>query len=251
MAELHDAGGVPPGWRFTLPEGDVPAGRKAFVDLGCHSCHAVKGEAFSPAGDDAHVGPELTAMGSHHPAGYFAESIVNPDAIVVDGPGYDDDEGRSRMPAYPDLTVLQLADLVAYLRSLTDSSGPFREDPPATIMSPRPPAPASEARLFFVQAYDVKDGQLEAFEQWFASDGLPALRGADGFVSAETHVLNNRPGPALVTVIAFRDENAFGRFLASDGGTVMKQKFDSFIGPHDHTMFRTSPLYRVDSLSGN
>src|SRR5207244_8877719 len=34
MAALHQAGGVPPGWRFTVPPGDVGAGRRTFADAG-------------------------------------------------------------------------------------------------------------------------------------------------------------------------------------------------------------------------
>jgi cbb3-type cytochrome oxidase cytochrome c subunit len=65
------------------------------------------------------VGPDLSGMGSHHPAEYFAESIINPNRVIVDGPGYTGPDGRSRMPEYSDsLTIRQLVDLVAYLNSL-------------------------------------------------------------------------------------------------------------------------------------
>src|SRR2546427_12863874 len=115
MAALHQAGGVPPGWGFTVPPGDVGAGRRTFADAGCPSCHRVAREAFPPP---TGPGPELTGMGSHHPAEYFVESILTPDAVLVDGPGYIGPDGRSVMPSYPDLTLRQLADLVAYLKSL-------------------------------------------------------------------------------------------------------------------------------------
>jgi hypothetical protein len=61
MAELHRTGGVPPRWRFTVPPGDVPAGRRAFGDLGCPSCHAVGGEDFGGAAATG-IGPDLTGM---------------------------------------------------------------------------------------------------------------------------------------------------------------------------------------------
>jgi len=120
MEALHAAGGVPPGWRFTLPSGDAAAGRQAFVDFKCYACHTVKGEQFPLApGQSATAGPELTGMGGHHPAEYLAESIVNPSAVLVDGPGYIGGDGRSIMPSSPDMTVGQLVNLVAYLRSLS------------------------------------------------------------------------------------------------------------------------------------
>jgi hypothetical protein len=40
--------------------------------------------------------------------------------MIVDGPGYTDEAGRSRMPEYPQLTLGEVADLVAYLKSLDD-----------------------------------------------------------------------------------------------------------------------------------
>jgi hypothetical protein len=113
MNALHAAGGVPPGWRFTVPAGNADAGRRTFADLGCPSCHRVAGESFSAKTADEKRGPDLTGMGSHHPAEYFAESILDPDAVLVDGPGWEGGDGHSTMPRYPDLTLRQLADLVA------------------------------------------------------------------------------------------------------------------------------------------
>jgi hypothetical protein len=34
---------------FRLPDGDPQAGRAAFVELRCHSCHTVAGETVLPA----------------------------------------------------------------------------------------------------------------------------------------------------------------------------------------------------------
>ena len=119
MEALHAAGGVPPGWRFTLPAGAAATGRQAFVDLKCYACHAIKGEQFPlKPGETATAGPELSGMGGHHPAEYLAESIVNPSAVLVEGPGYIGGDGRSIMPSYPDMTLGQLVNLVAYLKTL-------------------------------------------------------------------------------------------------------------------------------------
>ncbi|PWU22811.1 MAG: hypothetical protein C5B48_09685 [Candidatus Rokuibacteriota bacterium] len=118
MEALHAAGGVPPGWQFSVPPGDAAAGRQAFVDFKCYACHAVKGETFPlPPGEAATAGPDLTGMGGRHPVGYLAESILNPNAVLVDGPGYIGGDGRSIMPAYPDMTLAQFINLVAYLQS--------------------------------------------------------------------------------------------------------------------------------------
>jgi Cytochrome c len=119
MEDLHRAGGVPPGWRFSWPDGDAKKGREAFAKLECYQCHEVKGESFPPVVQDpARRGPALAGMGGHHPAEYFAESIINPNAVVVTGPGGPD--GLSIMPDFRDsLTLAETIDLVAYIRSLT------------------------------------------------------------------------------------------------------------------------------------
>ena len=120
MEALHASGGVPKGWKFLVPPGDAAKGREVFTTMECFACHEVKGETFPQNSKRAHEpGPELTGMGSHHPAEYFAESIVNPNRVIVQGTGYTGADGLSKMPGYSDtMTVQQLVDVVAYLKSL-------------------------------------------------------------------------------------------------------------------------------------
>lgn len=116
MDELHATGGVPRGWVLTLPAGNAARGREVFARLECFTCHAVSDERFSRP---SKPGPSLTGVGEHHPAGYLLESILNPNAVIVEAPGYTGPDGRSTMPAYRDsLSTSDLLDLVAYLKSL-------------------------------------------------------------------------------------------------------------------------------------
>jgi mono/diheme cytochrome c family protein len=120
MEELHRGGGVPPGWRFSWPDGDARKGREAFAKLECYQCHEVKGESFpAVTPDPTRRGPALAGMGDHHPAEYFAEAIINPNAVIVTGPGHTGPDGLSIMPDFRDsLTLAETIDLVAYIRSL-------------------------------------------------------------------------------------------------------------------------------------
>jgi mono/diheme cytochrome c family protein len=259
MDALHKLGGVPAGWQLTPPPGDVEAGRKEFVDLGCHSCHKVAGEPFSNDAGQGGVGPELTGMGSHHPPGYFAEAIINPDAVLVEGDGWIGADGRSVMPAYPDLTVAQLADLVAYIGSLTmggehaghDMSKMGGPAPLPFNLAQKPTPPPMEAKSFFVQAYDVLPGKVADFETWFAGEGREKFLQVDGLVSVDTFVDTTKPGPAVTSVFGFRDDAALNAFMTTHDPAAMSlgAKFDSFIGDHDHTVFRLPPVYRVPGLS--
>jgi len=118
--ELHRHGGTPPGWRFTVPDGDPKAGRAVFFKLECYSCHHVEGEKFPGSATERQTGPDLTGIGPEHPAEYLAEAILDPNAVIITEPGYTGQDGLSTMPSYADLLTLQESmDLVAYLKSLT------------------------------------------------------------------------------------------------------------------------------------
>lgn len=127
MEELHQMGGVPPGWTFKIPEGDPDAGRKVFLKMECYTCHRIAGEKVPTVKpDERQPGPDLTGMGVHHPREYFAETIINPNRIVVLGEGYTGHDGLSIMPDYNDiLTLRQWIDLTAYLKSLR---GPMKHN---------------------------------------------------------------------------------------------------------------------------
>ena len=129
MEQLHGQGGVPRGWTFTLPAGDPARGRQVFADLECYTCHAVRNEGFPPASSDPkQAGPELTGMGAMHPAEYLAESILAPNRVIVEGPGYTGADGLSIMPSFTEsLSVTQWVDLVAYLKSLTSPGEPHTD----------------------------------------------------------------------------------------------------------------------------
>lgn len=268
MEALHAAGGVPPGWELTLQAGDVKGGRQLFVEQGCTSCHVVQGANLPPVPEDERqVGPELTGMGAHHPPIYFLEAIVNPNAVLVEGPGYIDEQGRSTMPNYPDLTVSQLQDLVAFLASLTSGGAaachapgavtPGSGPPPTQVAAPVAPTPAvplpappaAAATVFLVQTYDVLPGKLADFEAWFQGTFVPRLRAFGGIERIETTVDRARRGPALTTVIGFRDRAAYDRWNNNLGMRDLAAKFDEFIGVHGHVVYDSPPLYRAAGLS--
>jgi mono/diheme cytochrome c family protein len=258
MQDLHAAGGVPPGWELTLQAGDVQGGRLLFFRQGCHKCHVVQGANLPavPPGEVG-IGPELTGMGAHHPPAYFLESIVNPNAVVIDGRGYADTTGRSTMPAYPDLTVAQLQDLVAFLSSLTVGEAaanptlpmPAGATPTLTLPpNPLPYAPAAPAAAFLVQTYDINPNQLTAFEAWFREQFAPQMRAFAGVVSIETSVDRTRR-PSVTTVFGFRDRAALEKWNNNLAMRDLAAKFDEFIGVHGHLTYDTPPLYRAPSLS--
>jgi mono/diheme cytochrome c family protein len=120
---------MPKGWRFTMPAGDHHAGQQVFADLECFKCHEVAGDDFpAPEAEQGDVGPALSGMGAMHTPEYFVETIIDPNASAAwrirhhkaERKGYLGPDGSSKMPSYNDsMTVQQLIDLVAYMKSLT------------------------------------------------------------------------------------------------------------------------------------
>jgi len=120
--------GMTADWKFTLPKGDPSEGRKVFVEAECYKCHEVRGEKFPSVSEgEKGVGPELSQMAGMHPPEFFAESIINPNAVIDPKGkelGYLGEDGKSKMPDYTAiLTVKQVSDLVAYLSSLNKTGG--------------------------------------------------------------------------------------------------------------------------------
>jgi mono/diheme cytochrome c family protein len=99
---------------FRLPPGDAAAGKQAFVDLKCHTCHTVKGEDLPAASANQVI--ELGGNRVLPPTdGDLTTDIIMPSShFSSQWKG----EGRSPMPDYTQLmTVRQLADLVAFVQS--------------------------------------------------------------------------------------------------------------------------------------
>src|SRR5688572_24636395 len=110
----------PIGWRFTMPNGDAAKGRAVFEKFECHYCHEVRGENFPSPTENA---PELSQMGGLHPVEFFAESIMNPNAVVPKE--YRDSDGKSPMTNLTEkMTVKELIDVSAYVASLKRKDAP-------------------------------------------------------------------------------------------------------------------------------
>lgn len=110
---------------FPADQGDIEAGRQAFVDHRCHQCHSVNGMTMpSLAGASAPVlelGGETTAVKSYAD---LMTSIINPNHRISER--YRErlqlnavipSESPMPMPYIDNMTVRQLIDLVAFLDS--------------------------------------------------------------------------------------------------------------------------------------
>jgi mono/diheme cytochrome c family protein len=244
MEALHQAGGVPPGWRFSPPRGDPSAGKQAFIDFGCHTCHAVRGEQFPEAsGDSVNVGPELTGMGSHHPPEYFAESILNPNAVLVDGPGYSDTSGRSIMPEYPDMTLAELANLVAYLQSLRSGGG---QDAHMHHHAGSPGGGSPPAAAYMIQVEEATSEELRAFNTWFVTEGARTLAQDDGVSRFDSYVNRSADPRVFIAVFGFDDEGAMNRWAQRPDAAARP---GGLLGSGSRIVYRSPLVYKTVGLS--
>ena len=114
-----------PAFRFPVQEGDIDAGRQAFIDHRCHQCHSVAGVRMPPL---AGASPPILELGGETSlAKSYAElltSVINPNHVISER--YREQllleatiplESPMPMPHIERMSVRQLIDLVAFLDS--------------------------------------------------------------------------------------------------------------------------------------
>ena len=124
---LLPLGGCANGLLFGFPanEGDIAAGRQAFIDHQCHRCHSIADERLPPlAGADRPIlelGGPTTIVRSYAD---LTTSVINPNHSISER--YRDQlllrselplESPMPMPNLDTMTVRQLIDIVAFLDS--------------------------------------------------------------------------------------------------------------------------------------
>ncbi|MCP5092418.1 MAG: c-type cytochrome [Gammaproteobacteria bacterium] len=105
---------------FRLPDGDVQAGREAFLYMHCHQCHSIDGVELPgiPGQEPPYVelGGEVTKVKTY---GELVTAIINPSHKLARGYAAEvvSDDGKSKMHVYNDyMTVKELNDIVMYLQ---------------------------------------------------------------------------------------------------------------------------------------
>ena len=160
----------PKDWRFTLPQGDPSKGREVFTKFACYACHRVARENFPDPGAAA-LGPELTHMGAMHPPEFFAESVMNPDAVIAEE-RFRAANGRSIMRSFNNvMTVEELVNLSAYLASLRPPDMPKFATGEGTVIAV---VPGSDQ---LVVEHGVIEGFMGAMTMGYRVDPPALLKG--------------------------------------------------------------------------
>jgi len=114
-----------PSFGFPVQEGDIEAGKQAFIDHRCHQCHSVSGISMPPLAGASPVllelGGETTGIKSY---AELVTSVINPNHVISER--YREQQGLQGaipletpmpMPHIDNMTVRQLIDLVGFLDS--------------------------------------------------------------------------------------------------------------------------------------
>jgi mono/diheme cytochrome c family protein len=104
---------------FYLPPGDSAAGKQAVRQMQCFVCHRITGSDFPAPHAQPRVPATLGAKQAQESRERLAESIIAPSHRVPKDTSGTVSGGMSRMGDYSEaMTVRQLIDIVAYLKSL-------------------------------------------------------------------------------------------------------------------------------------
>ncbi len=96
--------------------GDATAGKKAFLELKCNTCHRVAGEDF-PLLSQVHPGPAIGNAQAGRGSEWIAEAVVQPSHSVSSLAGAWQGKSSSMGDYSNVMTVRQLMDIVAYIQS--------------------------------------------------------------------------------------------------------------------------------------
>ncbi len=104
---------------FTLPDGDVYAGKTVYINMQCSVCHQIGVVKRDDATAEMSIklGGEVSRIKTY---GELVTSIINPSHKLAKGYSHEETslDGESKMKSYNDvLTVSQLIDLVAFIQS--------------------------------------------------------------------------------------------------------------------------------------
>jgi len=104
---------------FVLPPGDKAAGKQAFLELKCNSCHSVTDQVehapLTPGAIHVELGGTVSRVKTYDD---LVTSIINPSHRLSRGTNLmtTTPEGESRMPVYNEvMSVQQLIDITSFL----------------------------------------------------------------------------------------------------------------------------------------
>lgn len=109
---------------FFLQKGDSAAGEKAFKDLKCFACHTVENSSEFNTPALGKPAPMLGKKQASYASGWIADSIVSPShRLAPDSYAEVENDELPIMPDFTDtLTIRQMMDLVAYIKSLGEEA---------------------------------------------------------------------------------------------------------------------------------
>jgi cytochrome c oxidase subunit 2 len=211
IAYIKSLSGVAPeGGGETGGGGDPQRGAEIFTANGCNSCHGDQDSPIAPTLNNVFGHEVMLESGETVVAdeAYIIESIVDPAAKVVQG-------YSPVMPPYPDFSEQDLADLVAYIQSLSaEMPAEGGEEAPAETPESEPTQEAESP----AGGLPAGEGDAAAGEQAFMDQGCQACH-------------TDQDTPVAPTVVGI-----FGKEITLDDGSTVtvdeEYLYESIVDPH-------------------
>jgi len=97
----------------------IEDGHNTFYSYGCWQCHTLGDEEAPGSRDEENTGPDLADVASRLSREFLLESMINPNAVIVEPREEHMRDGMTKMPAFNDPEALEdIRDLLIFLDSL-------------------------------------------------------------------------------------------------------------------------------------
>ncbi|HEX7832837.1 MAG TPA: copper chaperone PCu(A)C [Thermoanaerobaculia bacterium] len=208
------------------PGAEVTRGRDLYLAYGCAACHGENADGNGPAAGLAHIPPrDLTNL-----KGYRGASTIEGISSTI---AFGVAEGRTGMPAYPDIPQRERTAIAEYLHSLAQESDgaprvraawvrallPAQDTTAGYLMIENPGA--KPLALVSVTSPDVRVIELHVMQ---TKDGMMTMQHVQKIDVPPREFIRFEPGGAHLMLIGFKPRNEIDLRLVFDDGSVVNAK---------------------------
>lgn len=211
------------------PGSDVSNGRELYLSYGCAACHGVTGDGSGPAAGLAHVKPRDLRNVDAFRGSRTIEGIASTIAFGVA-------DGRTGMPAYPDIPKSERMAMARYIHSLASAPrGIALSDAWAAESNPAWKIAAAyltitnrESRPVALTAVSSPDARVVEMHETRTADGMMSMRQVRKIEIGPGSSVALRPGGSHLMLIDLtrdlRAGDSIGVTLTFDDGSVQHAK---------------------------
>lgn len=208
------------------PGAEVARGRDLYLAYGCAACHGEAADGNGPAAGLAHIPPrDLTNL-----AGYAGSNTAEGIASTI---AFGVAEGRTGMPAYPDIPMRERMAIAEYLRSLAKENAGAPRVRAAWVRAMLPGQDTTAGYLTIqnrgtkpLALVSVTSPSARAIELHVmkTEDGMMSMRQVQRMEIPPREQVSFEPGGAHLMLIGFQPREEIDLRLLFDDGSVVTVK---------------------------